>query len=326
MKLIIQIPAYNEEKTIADIIKNIPKNIDNIDKIEILVMDDGSSDQTANLSRQAGANYVFSRKKNIGLGNNFKSGIDATLKLGADIIVNIDGDGQFDPQDIPKLVKPIVEKEAQMVTGSRFLDKNTSKNVPWLKRMGNKYFSKLISQITGQKFSDTQCGFRAYSKEAALQLNLFGKFTYTQEAFIDLAEKGIKIVEVPIAVKYFKERKSKISGNLIFYGFRSLGIIANTTRDTQPLSFFGVPGLLLFVFGFAGGLFSFVYWIIYLVTTPIKTLFIVSVFFMTFGTLLIIFGLLADMIKRVKKTQEKILYHLRKKEFDKFRENSESKN
>ncbi len=317
-QLVVLIPAYNESSSIQAVISQIPRQIKGIANVHVLVMDDGSSDDTANKALAAGADTIVSNARNLGLGRNFKLGLEKALSLEADIIVNLDADGQFNCQDIPKLIQPIVEEKAGMVTGSRFLQKETTFNIPWLKKIGNWGFTKLICAITNQKFTDTQCGFRAYSREAALKLNLFGKFTYTQEAFIELAEKDVVIVEVPVEVKYFNnKRKSKISSNLIFYGFRSLGIIANATRDTQPLSFFGLPGFILFALGFIGGVYSFVYWITHFLTSPIKTIFTVSIFFMTFGLLLIIFGLLADMLKRIKKTQEEILFKLKKKEYKK---------
>lgn len=311
-KLIVMIPAYNEEEKIAGVIKSIPRNIDNIGQVLILVADDGSKDDTVNVSKKAGADFVSSNKQNLGLGKNFQAAIEKSLSLGADIIVNIDGDGQFDAQDIKRLIKPILNNDAEMVTATRFSDKENAKRVPAIKRFGNYAFTKLINLITQQKFTDTQCGFRAYSKKAALSLNLFGTYTYTQETFINLVENEMPIQEVPIKVKYFEGRKSHISGNLINYGFRSLGIIVNSTRDMKPLEFFGVPGLLFFIIGVAGGLYSFVYWAIHLATSPIKTLLLISIFFTLFGLLFIIFGLLADMIKRVKITQEKILLHIKK--------------
>lgn len=316
-KLIVLIPTYNEAEKIKQVIESIPRHIDNIDEVLVLLADDGSKDDTVNIAREAGADFIISRKQNLGLGKNFQLGLEKALLKGADIIVNIDGDGQFDPQDIKRLIMPILYKEAEMVTGSRFASREESKRVPFVKRLGNYAFTNLINIITKQKFTDTQCGFRAYSKKAALKLNLYGRFTYTQETFIDLVEKELIIKEIPIAVKYFENRKSHISGNLINYGFKSLAIIANTLRDTQPMTFFGFPGASIFTIGVIGAAMSLMYWIIRHQTTPIKTLLIASVFFMTFGLLLIIFGLLADMIKRVKKNQEEILYKLKKQDLNK---------
>lgn len=312
-KVVVMIPAFNEEKTIGKVIERIPKKIKGIDKVAVLVMDDHSSDNTAETAKKAGAEFIFRQKANRGLGVNFRKGIEKALELGADIIVNIDADNQFNPNDIPNLIEPILNGEADMVTASRFLDKKAN-NMPLLKKWGNKRYAKLIGKITGQTFSDVSCGFRAYSREAALKLNLQGKFTYTQESFIDLAEKGMRIKEVPSEVNYFKDRNSKISGKLAKYGMKSLGIIAKATRDTQPLSFFGIPGLILFLLGAAGAGFSFFYWLTHLMTTPVRQLFNVSVFFIIFGLSLAVLGLLADMIKSLKTTQDEVLYRLKKQE------------
>ena len=314
--VIVMIPAFNEARNIARVIGAVPRRIAGVSEVKVMVMDDHSTDDTPQVAKEAGADYVFSQKRNSGLGVNFKKGIDIALRLGADIIVNIDGDGQFDAADAPKLIRPIMDNEADMVTCSRFLNPTMTKNMPLIKKFGNFWFSKLVSDITGEKFSDTQCGFRAYSREAALKLNLKGKFTYTQEVFIDLIEKGMRIKEVSCKVEYHKERKSVVSGNLRKYGFKSLGIIAKTTRDTQPLSFFGLPASAIFLLGFLGGAYSFVYWLIYSATTPVRTLFTVSIFFMTFGLALGVLALVADMLKTIKTTQDEILYRLKRNEVD----------
>ena len=317
MKLIVLIPCFNEEKTIARVIGRIPKKIAGVSEIMILVSDDHSSDKTGEVAKKAGADIVIRNKHNLGLGVNFKKGIENALKIGADIIVNIDADGQFNPEDIPQLIQPILEDDADMVTCSRFLNEGLTKNMPLMKKWGNRRFTNLVSRITGQNFTDTQCGFRAYSREAALRMNINGKFTYTQEVFIDLVEKGMRIKEIPLEVKYFKERKSHISGKLRKYGLKSLSIIAKATRDTQPLTFFGVPGMVLFSLGAIGSGYSFFYWLTHLMTTPVRMLFNVSVFFLIFGLSLGVLGLLADMIKSLKTTQEEILYKLKKKEYEK---------
>jgi glycosyltransferase involved in cell wall biosynthesis len=314
--IIVQIPAKNEEKTIAEVIENIPRKINN-HNVKILVINDASSDDTLKMAKKAGSHYIFNRKLSEGLGVAFKTGINTCLKLGADVIVNIDADGQFDSRDIPKLVQPILENEADMVTCSRFLKPELTKGISFAKKWGNRRFTKLISRITGQKFTDTQCGFRAYSREAALNMNIKGKFTYTQEVFIDLVEKGMKIKELALPVKYYEKRSSLVSGNLRRYGLKSLSIIAKATRDTRPLTFFGLPGLIIFTLGFLGGLTSFIYWLIYHVTTPIRTLFSVSVFFMVFGISLAILALVADMLRTIKAEQDEILYRLKKREYEK---------
>ncbi|MBI2629252.1 glycosyltransferase family 2 protein [Candidatus Pacearchaeota archaeon] len=315
VKLIVQIPAYNEEAHIGKVIKEIPREIEGIDEVEVLVIDDGSSDNTIEEAKKAGADYIVRNIDNQGLGKTFKNGIDHAIELGADIIVNIDADGQFNSKDISKLIKPILDKEANMVTCSRFLKPEMTRNMPWIKKWGNRRFTKLVNKLTGQKFTDTQCGFRAYSKEAAMRLNVTGSFTYTQEVFLDLAEKGLKIKEIPLEVNYFKDRKSVVSGKLMRYGFKSFGIIARATRDTQPMTFFGLPAMIIFILGFIGGAYSFGYWLFTSTTTPVRTLLWISIFFVTSGIALGILALVADMLKRVNKNLEEILYKLKKKEF-----------
>ena len=316
VKLIVMIPAYNEERTIGRVIREIPRQINGIDKVKVLVIDDGSIDRTLEEAKKAGLDFFIKNNSNKGLGVSFKKGIETSLKLGADIIVNIDGDGQFNPRDIPRLLQPILIGKADVVTCTRFINKHLTKNMPWLKKWGNRRFTNLISNISGQRFTDTQCGFRAYNRESALRMNINGKFTYTQEVFLDLIEKGMKIKEVPCEVRYFRERRSHVSGNLRRYGFRSLGIIARTIRDIKPLTFFGMPALIIFAIGFLGGLVSFFYWLFEMMTTPIRTLFSVSVFFMIFGLSLAILALIADMLRTMKNNQEEILYRLKKREFD----------
>jgi glycosyltransferase involved in cell wall biosynthesis len=311
-KIMVMVPAFNEAEKIGEVIKSIPRKINDSGICEVMVMDDHSTDDTPKIAKEAGAEYIFRQKQNVGLGKNFKKGIEMALKLGADIIVNIDGDGQFDAKDIPDLVRPIIHNEADMVTVSRFLDPSLTENMPYIKKWGNRRFTRLINKITGQKFTDVSCGFRAYSKEAALRLNLQGKFTYTQEVFIDLAEKGLRIKEIPSKVTYYEKRKSIISSSLRRYGFKSLAIIAKATRDTQPLTFFGMPALMILLLGLLGGFSSFVYWLIYHMTTPIRTLFNVSVFFMIFGLALGILAMIADMLKTLKTNQEEILYMMKK--------------
>lgn len=316
MKLIVIIPAYNEEKTIAQVIREIPRQIEGINKIEVLVIDDGSTDNTIQEAKNTGA-VVVSHKKNEGLGFAFSTGIKEALKMGADIIVNIDADGQFDPKEIPKLVKPILEKKAEMVAGSRFEDKATISQIPFARRWGNKAFTSLINILTREKFTDTQCGFRAYSREAVLRLNLFGKFTYTQEVFLDLVNKGLKIEQVPITVKYYKERQAKISSSLFKYFLQTIIIILRTFRDYKPLVFFGIPGVSIFGAGIIFWLYSFIYWLIHHQTTPIKMYFFVGTGLVIFGFLLTVLALIADMLKRIRRNQEEILYKLKKEEYEK---------
>ncbi len=313
LKLVVLIPAYNEARAISDVIKKVPKSIEGVNEIGILVINDGSTDDTAKIARESEA-MVFSHPVNEGLGKTFTDGINQALKLKADIIVSIDADNQFDSSEIPKLIEPILRSRADMVTGTRFKNGQKIPNMSGLKRLGNKFFVRLINILTGKNFSDTACGFRAYSREAALNLNLFGGFTYTQEVLLDLVGKEKKIEEVPVSVKYYSDRNSKISGSLFSYGVQALMIVLKTFRDYFPLKFFGIPGLAIFSVGATSVLYSLIFYLVNRYTTPIRMVLFSGSALLIFGLLLVILALVADMLKRIRRNQEEILYRLKKDE------------
>lgn len=312
-KLVVMIPCHNEEASIHQVIQSIPKKIECISEIEILVINDGSRDRTAEIARDSGA-VVVNNPQNLGLGRTFKRGINSALKLNADIIVNIDGDGQFYPQDITRLVMPIIEGRADVVTGSRFLYRPFSRNIPLARRWGNRRFASMLSLLTGKRITDSSCGFRAYSRKAALRINLFGDYTYTQEVLIDLITKGMRMAEIPIKTIYKKSRKSKLTKSLPRYGVNAMTIIMRAFRDYHPLRFFGLPGATIFGLGFLGDLYCLIFWLVKGITTPIRELFNVSSIFLIFGFLLIVLALIADMLKRIRLNQEEILFRLKREE------------
>ena len=315
-KLVVLIPAFNEEKTIASVIKAIPRRIPKVKKVEVLVVNDGSKDRTAEKAKKAGANKIYSHSKNMGLGIAFRDGIWQALKMKADIIVNIDADGQFNPKDIPKLVKPILKGKADVVTCSRFKDKALEPKMPWVKKFGNRLFTKLTNYLTKNNFTDTQCGFRAYNREAALRMNLFGKFTYTQEALLDLTQKGMRVKEVACKVVGERKGKSRVVSSWYSYGLKALIIIIRTIRDYEPLKFFGLIGLFLML---VGGISAFALWIRLLLIqmiSPYMWVVYADVVFIILGFLLIILALIADMSDRQRKLQEEILYRVKKHEIE----------
>lgn len=318
MKLCVLIPAYNEAYSISDTIKQIPKSFDGIDEVIILVIDDGSTDQTVTLARSAGAEVV-SHPHNRGVGGAFNTGLTRALELGADIMVNIDADGQFSPDEISKLIAPILVNQADFVVGDRFTksDGNTKKpaEMPALKYWGNKQMSRLISMLTNQQFNDVSCGFRAYSKEAMLHLNLTGRFTYTQETFLDLANKDIIIKSVPVHVTYFTNRRSRVAHNIWIYFYRTVNIILRAYRDYRPLRFFAGLGSVPFVIGLICGLYTLIHYVQTGNITPYKSLGLIGLYLVSIAFVLWIIGILADMFVRIRLYQEQILYHEKKRRY-----------
>jgi glycosyltransferase involved in cell wall biosynthesis len=308
MKLVVFIPAFNEEKNISSVIKGVPRHIDRIDWVDVLVVDDGSADKTTQASWDAGANKVVTLNRNKGLGFAFKTGVKNALEMGADIMVMIDGDGQFNPSDIGKIVQPILNGEADMVTCSRFLDKKTMKKWPMLKRLGNSMFTKVVNSLTKNNFTDTQCGFRAFTRDALKNLTIYGNFNCSQETFLDLCRKNYRIKEMALEVTYDKKRKSRIAGNIFKYGIM-VGInIIRAIRDYGPLTFFGTAGLSVFMAGVIAGLYIMTYSLRTGEAFPhIKYTILTGVLLIT-GFQLIILALLADMLGRQRRLLEEIHY------------------
>ena len=216
MKLVVFVPALNEEKSISDVILSIPRKIQGIDKVEVLVIDDGSKDKTVEVALNAGADKIVSHPTNMGIGAAFMTGIRNCMSMGADIAVIIDADRQFDSKDIPKLVVPILNNQLDVVLGSRWLEHKVS-GIPGRNLIGNKICTKLISIVTGQKFTDTQSGFVAYSKNAFSNISVVNDFTFVHEAILDLKFKGFRMGEIGVPVKYFDERKSRVVKNVFNY-------------------------------------------------------------------------------------------------------------
>lgn len=308
MKLFVIIPAYNEEKSIIEVINRIPSQIEGIVTIKIVVIDDGSTDNMVKLIKSETEARVISHECNKGVGAAFHTGINYVLKNKADIVVNIDADGQFDPVDIPKLIKPIMNNQVDFVTASRFIDSSIVPNMTNLKKWGNKQVSRLVSLMTGRKFYDVSCGFRAYNKEALLNLNLFGQFTYVQETFLELYFKNLRIKEIPIKVKYFSDRKSRIYQGAFHYANNTLKIILKTLRDYRPLKFFGFIGLSVLVIGLFFDVFILIFYFKTGLFSPYKSVGLAGIFLNIVGLSIIFLALVADMFYRIRMNQEKMLY------------------
>ena len=335
MKLVVTIPAQNEEKTIAQVVTGVPRNIPGISEVEVIVLNDGSTDRTGEIAQRAGA-LVLNIIGRPGLGYIFRTGVERAMRRGADIIVNIDGDMQFNPGDIPQLVQPLLEDRADFVTCTRFKDPALKPIMPSVKYWGNKVVTRIINWVCGgTEFTDVSCGFRAISREAAYRMTLFGRFTYTQECFIDLFSKGMRIAEVPLKVRGVREHgKSRIASSIMKYATNSLPIIIRAMRDIQPLKFFGGISALLLIMGvITGGFVSIWYaipdhvkntlpngkvvWEVRHVTSPFTSLITVSGVFFTLAFLLFALALLADMMGRHRRINEELLYLARRRIYSK---------
>jgi len=312
-KLVVVLPALNEEATIAEVIHRIPRQVEGVGRVEVVVVDDGSTDRTAELACAAGA-HVVSHWENRGVGAAFATGLHTALQLGADIIVNMDSDGQFSPEDIPSLVRPIIKQDYGFVTCTRFGNPDFVPQMPRIKRWGNRVMCRLVNWIIwGAKFTDVSCGFRAYSRETALRMTLFGPFTYTHESFIDLAAKGVRMTEVPLRVRGVRQHgQSRVAGNLWKYARQTLPIILRAMRDIRPLVFFGLPALLFVVVGALQVLFVAGWWLATGKTSPWTSMITVGGTCVIVGILLSSVALLADQLRRVRAIQEEVLYIQRK--------------
>lgn len=319
MRLVVTIPAYDEEETIGNVIKEIkelkPEDFgDRIDDIKVVVVNDGSKDNTVKVAKEAGADVVVSFRKNRGLARAFRQGVETALKMGADIIVNIDADGQYNPKEIPKLVKPILHGKADVVLGSRF--KGWIEDMPIQKRIGNRIATWVTRVASGLPISDAQTGFRAFTREAALRINVLADYTYVQETIIQAAKMGLKIEEEPIE---FRKRpgKSRLISNIFRYAMRAGLTIVRSYRDYHPLRTFIFIGLFLLVIGVAVGLRVLYY---YLQTGMVGFYLpsaILSVALIIIGSQTIVLGLLADVLKTQRQIMDDVLYRLKKMECEK---------
>ncbi len=316
--LVVLIPALNEEKTIGEVINAVPGKISDCD-VRVVVVDDGSTDKTAAVARQCGA-QVIQHQYNRGVGLTFQTGLEAALEMGADYLVNIDADGQFSPLEIPKLIQPLVDHQAEFVIGDRFTQTDGSDKLPEhmskQKGFGNVVMSWLISQITGQKFRDVSSGFRAYTRRSLMLLNLTGAFTYTQESFIDLVSKGVITKNIPVTVRYFPDRTSRVANNLLTYAWRTLKIIFRAFRDYRPFLFFVILSIPLLIVTLVSGVFLLVHFIQTGSFTPYKVVGFVFIYCSAATFVFWIIGFVADMFTRIRLYQEKILYLQKRNYYD----------
>jgi glycosyltransferase involved in cell wall biosynthesis len=311
LNLIIQIPCFNEEQTLPVTLADLPRHIDGVDKIEYLIIDDGSTDKTVPVARDNGAHHIVSFRNNKGLAKGYMAGLDACLRLGADIIVNTDADNQYNGADIAALVQPIVNGEAEMVIGDRQTD--GIEHFSWFKKRLQNLGSWVVRQVSGTRVPDATSGFRALSRDAAMQMNVVSRFTYTLETIIQAGKKNLAITHVPIRTNE-KLRESRLFRGNFNYIKRSVATIARIYTMYEPLKMFSTIGGLLFGAGLVIG-FRFVY---FYVTTGgaghIQSL-ILAAILLLLGFQVFFLGLVADIIGSNRQLIETTLYRIKKIEY-----------
>ncbi len=313
--ILVFVPARNEAKTIASVISTAKAVICQTvpaAQVSVVVIDDGSEDETGSLAGAEGA-IVFRHETSRGLGANFSQAVAYAIRTGVDVMVTIDGDGQFFAEDLPSLLGPVLTGSADFVTGSRFARGWDIPNMSGVKKMGNRLMSLLVSSILGRRYRDVSCGFRVYGREALLHLNLFGRFTYTQETFLNLGYKSLRLCEVPIRVQYFPERRSRIAGNIVRYAWQTLLIIVKSLLYYRPLRFLGALAVILI---FPSLVSLAVLSVRYLETgliSPHKGVAITSLVGMAVGIGIFSLGVVCQIISRLQFTADAILYHERRR-------------
>jgi glycosyltransferase involved in cell wall biosynthesis len=310
MKLIVQIPCFNEETTLPLTVRDIPRTIEGIDEVQILVIDDGSTDHTTEVAKKIGVDHIVKFNKNKGLGKAFNAGLDASIKFGADIIVNTDADNQYRGEDIPKLVKPILQGKADIVVGDRQV--NNIKHFSFTKKVLQRLGSWVVRKFSKTNIPDTTSGFRAYRRDAALRLNIISPFTYTLESIIQAGKKNMAIVHVPIRTNE-KLRESRLFKSIPAYIKRSVVTIIRMYTMFQPLRVFFYVGISLFSLGSLGILRFLYFYFTGGGAGHIQSL-IISGVLIIMGFMLFMIGLVADIISFNRQLIEDTLYRVKKME------------
>ncbi len=312
MKLIIQIPCYNEAETLEIALNDLPKHIDGIDEIEYLIINDGSRDNTVEVAKKWGVHYVVNFRRNKGLAKGFMAGLDACLRNGADIIVNTDADNQYCGADIEKLVRPIVEGRTDIVIGERPIDK--TEHFSPLKKKLQHFGSWVVRKASNTEIPDAPSGFRAYSREAAMRLNVTNEYTYTLETIVQAGREKIAMESVPIRTNG-ELRPSRLFNSMMGYVKKSMVTIIRSFIMYKPLRFFTVAGLIPFLIGAGIGVRYLVFLCIGQAGGHVQSLILASILIML-GFMTIIIGLQADIIAANRKILEDIQYRIKKMEYD----------
>ncbi len=310
MKLIIQIPCYNEEETLELAYNDLPKHIDGIDTIEYLIINDGSKDNTVARARELGFHHIVSFKRNKGLAKGFMAGIDACLHLGADIIVNTDADNQYCGEDIEKIVRPILDEKADIVIGERPIDQ--TEHFSWKKKKFQHLGSWVVRVASGTDIPDAPSGFRAYSRDAALRLNVVNEYTYTLETIIQAGNNKTAMTSVPIRTNP-ETRPSRLFSSMWRYMKRSSTVITRSFVMYKPLTFFMTIGLVLLLIGAVLGVRFLILMAMGEGDGHVQSL-ILTAILMMMGFQTVTLGLLGDTIASNRKLLEDVQYRVRKME------------
>ncbi|HSM57421.1 MAG TPA: glycosyltransferase family 2 protein [Candidatus Sulfomarinibacteraceae bacterium] len=312
MKLIIQIPCYNEATTLAAVLDELPASVAGFDCVETLVIDDGSTDDTVRVAQQKGVDHIVQHRRNLGLAQAFQTGLDTALRLGADVIVNTDGDNQYSSRELPALVAPIVDGQADIVIGNRHTESvsHFSPLKRWLQRLG----SWAVRNISGTTVPDAASGFRAYSREAALRITILSRFSYTVETIIQAGKMGLTIVSVPVTTNA-PTRPSRLQRSMWHFIKEQASTIVRIYAFYEPLrtfSYLSAPFLL------AGSTLWIRFLLNYLLNAADADRYVQSVTIgaglIIVGVLIFVFGILADIAGKHRQLTQETLYRLKKLE------------
>ena len=312
MKLIIQIPCYNEAETLEIALNDLPKHIDGVDEIEYLIINDGSKDNTVEVAKSWVVNYVVNFKQNKGLAKGFMAGLDACLRNGADIIVNTDADNQYVGKDIAKLIQPILDGKADMVVGERPIDE--TEHFSPLKKKLQHFGSWVVRKASRTDIPDAPSGFRAYSREAAMRMNVVNEYTYTLETIVQAGRNKMAITSVPIRTNG-ELRPSRLFNSMMGYVKKSMLTIIRAFLMYRPLMFFTTLGSIMGLIGAGIGIRFLCYWFAGTGAGHIQSLILASMMIIL-GVMTIIVGLQGDIIAANRKLLEDIQYHVRKLDYD----------
>lgn len=313
MKLIIQIPCLNEAETLAIALADLPRAVEGFDEVEWLIIDDGSTDNTVEVAKQNGVDHVVSHPVNRGLAVGFMTGLEAGLRLGADVIVNTDADNQYCGADIPLLTAPILTREADIVIGARPIDE--TEHFSWIKKKLQRLGSWAVRMASGTKVADAPSGFRAMSREAAMRLNVFSAYTYTLETIIQAGQSNLRIASVPVRTNA-DLRPSRLVSNIPNYVKRSLMTILRVFVIYRPLALFFWTGSIFFTIGLIAGIRFLYFYVNGGGEGHIQSVILASLL-VTLGVLLYMMGLIGDLIATNRKLLERIKTQIRHLELKK---------